>query len=165
MKPLFITFLIFLSSCSYLKRKHYFVIQIDSTTKIVFTDIEYVNGFNNEIDTFFCGPLILKDDDTLGIYYYTIGYISEFCGFTGEYDISPNKQYILIFRLEEGWIVNTNDNGQLDSFFHDQFFCCLIDIKNKELLDEFQAGCGGEWNEDGEWITPEELYKDTYKRK
>jgi hypothetical protein len=147
MKPLFIPFLMFLGSCTFQKKTQSFVIQIDSTTKIVFTDAEYIKHINNKIDTFFCAPKIVKNTDTI-----SIGYISDFCGFTDEYNISPNKQYLIIHRIESGWIEDIQYNGHIDSIWYEKYFCYLIDINNNKVLSQFQSGCDGHWNEDNEWI-------------
>lgn len=150
MKPTILIFLLFLSSFSPRPNTPSFVIKVDKTTKIIFTEVQYIKNKNDKVDTFYCAPRIIKNSDTL-----SIGYISDFCGFIEDYSISPNKQNIVLHRIESGWVEEIDLSGQIDSFWHENYFCYFIDVKNNKVLFQSQTDCDGHWNKHNKWIKNE----------
>lgn len=119
-------------------------IEIDIHNKIIFTGVQYIQSPDSRPDTLLCSPKLVSNDDTLDI-----GYMSGLCGFFDTYKISPNKQFIILHRLDEGWVGDIKANGQIDSIWHERYSCYLIDIKTASQLE---LGCDGEWNSENKWI-------------
>lgn len=76
----------------------------------------------------------------------------EFCGFTGNFNPSPNGRYIILEKIEQGVV----DDG-VSKEYHENYFCWLIDLQDKRVISQFQGDCGGEWTENNEWVMGEDV--------
>ena len=62
--------------------------------------------------------------------------------------VSPNKKYAVIDNIIKGYV---------DGEMYENNQCALIDIDNAILLDTWQSACGGEWDENNNWVNGSEI--------
>jgi hypothetical protein len=61
---------------------------------------------------------------------------------------SPNGNYFVIDYLSIGYVDKKGEN-----VLHENYFCVVIDIQNKRILEQMQSDCDGEWNRQNQWIS------------
>jgi hypothetical protein len=62
--------------------------------------------------------------------------------------VSPDKRYAVVSNIIKGYL-HVAEN---DSILHENYKCELIDLENAVSLVGWQSACGGEWDENSNWI-------------
>lgn len=111
--------------------------------KLITLNEKYKLAFKDSIKEFeanYCSPILISNTDTV-----SINVIGEelSCGFTGNFICSPNCEYVVLERIERGFIENE---------YHENYFCWLVNLRDQKVIEQFQSYCGGEWNKNNQWI-------------
>lgn len=118
----------------------------DTFVKIIKLSKDYQIAFKDSIANLnYCAPFLITTNDTVEINNNINN--SAFCGFTGQFVNSPNGKYSVLERTERG---NIDDD---ENQYHENYFCWLVDLKSNHLVEQYQSACGGDWNEQNEWVT------------
>lgn len=119
------------------------LIVLNKNTKITFdkTNVKY-----DSINYFFSNPIIKIGKTKTKVYNsdYSFPY-SEL-----NLAISPNKKYILLDRIEYGYVY-LNDS---DSILHQNYFCDIINLKSAKIEMSLQSECDGHWNSLNQFVKP-----------
>ena len=147
--------LLFLLSCHNPKSKENWTAPITDTTKVsvsktyikltkeVPMNSSYKLAFttyDKKFDTY-GSPVIITERDTNKIQFHNK---EDLAGFSSDVDISPNGLFILINRVERGYVNN--------NILHENTFCYLINLQEHKMEEQFQSQCDGEWNDESQWI-------------
>ena len=54
---------------------------------------------------------------------------------------SPNGNYFIMDYLSIDYV--DKDSKEL---LHENYFCIVVDVLNKRIIDQMQSDCDGEWN-------------------
>ena len=66
--------------------------------------------------------------------------------------VSPNKRYAVMDNIIKGYV--ETENGEE---LHENYTCTIIDIINANSVMTMQEDCGGEWNNENQWIIGDEI--------
>ena len=123
--------------------------------KIINVSDEFKLAFK-EYDTvsWFCDIYVIKKNIPHKIIYGDDPKFNDeqFCGFSETYSLSPNGKFIVVERIERGYV----EDGKT-KILHENAFCWLINLEDFKFIDQFQSACGGEWNEKNEWVYGDEI--------
>ena len=61
--------------------------------------------------------------------------------------ISPNKKYIVLDYIIKGYA-----NDGINKEMHENYLCVIIDLNQHKVVLQMQSDCGGEWNEQNQWV-------------
>lgn len=130
--------------------------QKKSTKEIKIPKIEFIKKIDITGNT----SLIFKQQDTeFDMYYEPFLLINnkEFPidGFdninrsSGEIlSLSPDGKHFIMDYISIGYV-----DKEGEKTLHENYFCAVIDIQNKRLLEQMQSDCDGEWNAQNQWIS------------
>jgi hypothetical protein len=62
--------------------------------------------------------------------------------------ISPSGNYFVMDYLTIGYVDKNGEN-----ILHENYFCVVIDIQSKRILEQMQSDCDGEWNKQNQWVS------------
>lgn len=69
--------------------------------------------------------------------------------------VSPNKKYIVLDYISKGYV----DDGT-NKTLYENYLCVIVDVSKKLVVKEMQEDCGGNWNENNEWVNNGQLIFD-----
>lgn len=129
------------------------IIKIDEFIKIVYLFTDTFINYEKQRELVRCNPVIIRGKDTIIIPTLT----REYCGFEGtqESDISPNKKFINLNRIDYGFI----DYGD-SLIWIEKAYNYVINLKNGECMNSNYIQSGGEWTKDNKFILGGEVIFD-----
>ena len=91
--------------------------------------------------------LDLNNNDTIKIenYNYENGSIPDII-------VSPNAKYFVLDNIIKGY-VETEEGKKL----HENYKCTIIDLKAANSIIKMQQHCGGEWDNENNWVSGDEI--------
>jgi hypothetical protein len=119
-------------------------IVINEFIKIIYLYTDTFIGYEKQRELVRCNPVIISDNDTIII----PGLSRELCGFLGtqESDISPNKKFINLNRIEYGWVEYEDS-----LIWHENAFNYVIDLETGKCMNSNHIQSGGEWTGDNKF--------------
>ena len=120
------------------------ILEVSNEFKIAFKEYDSVSWY--------CDIYVIKENVSHKVVFDEEDLDQETCGFSETYSLSPNGKFIVIERIERGYV----EDGKTKNL-HENAFCWLINLENFKVIDEFQSACGGEWNDKNEWIYDDEI--------
>lgn len=101
--------------------------------------------------------MIIRGKDTIIIPILS----KDHCGFQGvlQSNISPNKRYIDLNRIDFGWI-NYGDS----LIWHENSFNYVIDLEDGSCMNSNYIQSGGEWTKDNKYILRDKVIFDGNNR-
>jgi hypothetical protein len=70
---------------------------------------------------------------------------NNFCG--TDIKISPNKKFIVLEHISKGLVYDGKKNNLVETYH-----CVVINVAQYKVVKHLQSECGGEWNEQNEWV-------------
>ncbi len=119
--------------------QHDTVINLSKTRKLLFTGYKEIL----KEDSLYTKRLLLNaDNHTIAEYTETFS--------TGWFSLSPNKKYIILDRIDLGYVYMS----ETDSILHDKYSCMLIKLNDGDIIDYIVSICGGDslWNKKNQII-------------
>ena len=88
-------------------------------------------------------PILVKAGKELKVIGFDLDNGSE-----GDIKVSPNKRYLETSYIIKGYIEEAGKK-----ILHENYMCVIIDLRKSKVVEQFQSGCDGDWNERNQWVS------------